>query len=102
MFAILGFLFLMIALYVWPTVRVPRLNASFEVIKENDTKETVLESMGNPRRIEGCGEYLGDNPTGCVREFVYAHPYAPLAPEYWVVYFNSNNRVLGKVHLVSP
>jgi hypothetical protein len=58
--------------------------------------------MGKPWKDESCGEYLGGNFSGCVEEFVYAHPYAPLVPEYWVVDFNSNHRVIDSQHLISP
>jgi len=58
--------------------------------------------MGDPWKDEKCGAYLGDKSPGCVDEFIYAHPYAPYAPEYWVIDFDSTGRVIGTVHLVSP
>jgi hypothetical protein len=58
--------------------------------------------MGAPWKDEKCGDYLGGQPAGCVVDFIYAHPYAPYAPQYWVIDFDSQQRVINKVHLVSP
>jgi hypothetical protein len=58
--------------------------------------------MGDPWKDEKCGAYLGGKPPGCVEEFIYENPYAPYAPEYWVIDFDSNSHVISNVHLVSP
>jgi|HubBroStandDraft_1064217.scaffolds.fasta_scaffold204140_2 hypothetical protein len=90
------------ALIIWPFVRVNKLEHSFSLVNDNDAKSLVLERMGPPWKDEGCGQYLGGQPTGCAEEFIYAHPFAPYVPEYWVVDFGSNHRVINHVHLVSP
>ena len=91
-----------LALIVWPIVRVNRLENSFSRVKDNDAKSLVLERMGTPWKDQGCGQYFGGQPPGCAEESIYAHPFAPYVPEYWVVDFNSSNRVINSVHLVSP
>jgi len=102
MFTILGCAALVISLVLWPVFRVRHLSAAFNVVKESDNKRIVLQRMGNPWKSEECGKYLGGYPAGCVEEFIYAHPYAPYVPEYWVIYFNSNNQVISNVHMISP
>lgn len=58
--------------------------------------------MGTPWKDENCGVYLGGKPAGCIEEFIYAHPYAPYAPEYWVIGFNASHQVTSYAHMVSP
>lgn len=99
---ILGLVLIVSALILWPVLRVRQLGQAFSEIKENDSRELVLKRMGNPWKNEECGKYLAGHPPGCVEEFVYAHPYAPYFPEYWVIYFNSSHRVINDAHLVSP
>jgi hypothetical protein len=78
------------------------LENAFGKVKENDTRDLVRKYMGAPWKDEGCGEYLGGQPAGCVEEYIYAHPYAPYVPEYWVISFNSNHQVINIVHMISP
>ncbi len=62
----------------------------------------VLRQMGKPWKDEACGEYLGGKSADCSEEFIYANPYAPYLPEYWIVYFNANQRVTGTYYTTSP
>ena len=101
-FANLGLVLIVSALILWPVLKVRQLGNAFSGVKENDPREFVLMRMGNPWKKEECGKYLGGYPAGCVEEFIYAHPYAPYFPEYWVIYFDSSHRVISVVHLVSP
>jgi hypothetical protein len=98
----LGLVLIFSALILWPVLRVRQLSKAFSGVKENDARELVLKRMGTPWKDEECGKYVGGYPAGCIEKFVYAHPYAPYAPEYWVIYFNSTHRVISDVHLVSP
>jgi len=100
--SIAGIGLLVVSAVLWQTVRVDRLNDHFAKVEVNDSKDSVLKLMGTPWKDERCGDYLGEQPTGCVVDFIYAHPYAPYAPEYWVIDFDSHQRVMNKVHLVSP
>jgi hypothetical protein len=102
MFAILGFLALVGTLVLWPVLRTRHLSAFFSGIKENDEREIVLQRMGSPWKREECGKYLGGYLPSCTEELIYAHPYAPYVPEYWVVDFNSSHRVISTAHLISP
>lgn len=101
-FTIPGLVLILSALILWPVLRVRQISNAFSGVKENDPRELVLMRMGNPWKDEECGKYLGGDRAGCTEEFVYAHPYAPYAPEYWVIYFNSSRRVISNVHFVSP
>lgn len=100
--AVLSFVLIVGALILWPVLRVRQLNNAFSAVKENDARELVLKQMGQPWKVEECGKYFGDSPPNCVEEFVYAHPYAPYVPQYWVIYFNSGHQVISDAHLDSP
>jgi hypothetical protein len=99
---VLGLFLTAASLIVWPILRVRQLSDHYNYVKENDSSDSVLKHMGNPWKDEECGVYLGSKPVGCVTDFIYAHPYAPYIPEYWVIRFDSNRRVINKVHLISP
>jgi hypothetical protein len=85
-----------------PYLRVRQLEHAFDKVRMNDPRGIVLQDMGKPWRDEECGKYIGGHQDGCVEEFIYAHPYAPYSPEYWVIDFDSSQQVINKVHLISP
>jgi hypothetical protein len=70
-------------------------------VRPGEAKADVLKQMGNPWKDEECG-FLGGSSKKCTEEFVYAHPYAPLLPEYWVISFDQNRRVIDHVYSTSP
>lgn len=97
-----GLSLLITTLILWPIYRVNRLQKQSAQIKQNASKEAVLKTMGVPWKDEPCGAYLGGISSGCVEEFIYAHPYAPYLPQYWVIQFNSNHNVITSYPLLSP
>jgi hypothetical protein len=102
-FLALGFVLLVGAAILWPIIRVRQLEEAFGEVKIGDTKDLVLKRMGTPWKDGGCVEYLAGRR--CAEEFIYAHPYAPFAYDYWHIGFDSNNRTILKVrkmHLASP
>ena len=100
--SVLGVIVIGIGLYLWPLLRVRQLNKSFGQITADDSRDLVLKKMGAPWKDGACGDLGGGAPVGCVEELVYAHPYAPLAPEYWIVDFKSDRHMIEHSHLVSP
>jgi len=87
---------------LWPILRVHILENSFSKLKINDSRDAVVRMMGHPWKQEDCGKWLGGTGAGCTEEFVYAHPYAPYIPEYWIISFNSDHKVINVYHAVSP
>ncbi|HKN21387.1 MAG TPA: hypothetical protein VJX73_08220 [Terracidiphilus sp.] len=102
MLIILGIVLVVFAPFLLRTLRVHQLENSFSKVKENDARDLVLRRMGAPWKDEDCGVYLGGSPPGCVEEFIYADPFAPYFPGYWVVSFNSSHKVIQLVHPLSP
>lgn len=90
----------------WAILRDRRLERGFEEIAAGATEREVLQKLGRPKRVEKCGEFFGPLPreelTNCSKEYLYASPFAPLLPEYFVFRFDMNNRVSGKSAYSSP
>lgn len=90
------------AFVIWPELRTKSLQRSFVAIRPGDTRQVVVQRMGSPWKDEGCGKFLGQQTADCVEELVYAHPYAPALPEYWLIQFGADRRVIEKYHTTSP
>ncbi|HTW81473.1 MAG TPA: hypothetical protein VME23_18150 [Terracidiphilus sp.] len=73
----------------------------FDSVHEGQSWDSVIALLGRPNYHEGsCLQDLSGS--GCVRELVYSYPFAPLIPEYYVVDFSANDRVIWTAHLNSP
>ena len=93
---------LVCALILSPILRVRFLESAFKKVRVNDSRGSVLETMGRPWRDDGCGDFLGGKSPGCAEEFVYANPVAPYVPEYWIVSFDTSGRVIDRYYTTSP
>jgi hypothetical protein len=85
----------------WGIVRLKVLSDRFERVQVGDSREQVMHLLGKPRSVQRCPENPG-RPPGCVEEYLYASPFAPLLPEYWSVLFDRNGHVVGKEYRPSP
>jgi hypothetical protein len=58
--------------------------------------------MGKPNYYAGkCGEiHVPDK--SCAVEYVYSHPFAPLVPQYYIVSFSQDDRVIEADEWNSP
>src|ERR1700730_5652509 len=90
----------------WAIYRDRQLSDGFDKVKTGASESEVSATLGKPKRVERCGEFFGpllkDLPVGCASEYVYASPFAPLLPTYYVVRFDASGRVLETVPLYSP
>ena len=95
-------LVVLLSVSIWPLLRTRWIERAVAQIRVGDDRQTVLQRAGAPWRDEACGTLFAGEPNGCLHELVYAHPYAPYVPEYWVVYLDSSQHVLSQSHLISP
>jgi hypothetical protein len=73
----------------------------FDSVHEGQSWDNVVTLLGKPNYHEGsCLQDLSGS--GCVKELVYSYPFAPLVPEYYVIDFSANDRVISTAHLNSP
>jgi hypothetical protein len=94
-------LILILFLIIWPSFRVHHLDSEFSKLSSGDTKAAVLKQMGSPWKNAECGYLVGSSPD-CTEELIYAHPYAPYLPEYWIIDFNRDQRVIRLFYTTSP
>jgi hypothetical protein len=90
----------------WAIHRDKRLEQGFDGLKRGDSESEVVQSLGVPKRVEHCGDFMGPlskaELEGCVREYLYASPFSPLVPQYYVVRFDAKDRVSSATPYSSP
>jgi hypothetical protein len=70
----------------------------FEGVSLQDSEQSVQRKMGTPDQVN-TGPHMWCKELGTVREFMYG---ASFPPEWRVVGFDGQGRVICKVHLQSP
>jgi hypothetical protein len=83
-------------------LRLRRLEKGFERVALGDTRVAVRKELGDPWKVVRCGEFIAGAVPACRQQYVYANPYAPILPEYWLVSFNAEGHVVGFVRVASP
>ena len=80
-------------------VRLQRLKAGFEKVEVGETKDQVIEQLGQPHEVSPCFHPREETELGkkCVDVFWY---YSFL--ERWGVSFDSDGRVIHTNYSVSP
>ncbi|AID57975.1 hypothetical protein Geob_3856 [Geotalea daltonii FRC-32] len=70
-----------------------------EAVRIGDTEASVIKKMGKPDGIQKRPEPLWCREANCDHEYLYGHS---IPPEWWVVGFSSDGRVISKSELNSP
>ena len=80
------------------------LSAAFERVSIGMSRAEAANVMGIFGWTEGCGSNPVFKPDldRCAEMDVYPSSFAPLNPEYWVIYFDGDQRVIGKFDFQSP
>lgn len=68
-------------------------------VRIGDTEASVIQKMGEPDKLQKRPEPLWCQESNCDHEFLYGHS---IPPEWWVVGFSSEGRVVSKTELNSP
>jgi hypothetical protein len=75
---------------------------NFDMIHERDSRSFVVIKLGLPNYHAGrCGVIENSLPS-CATEYVYSHPFAPLVPDYYIVAFSADDRVIAAERWSSP
>jgi len=83
--------------------RFSRVQHDFASIQKGESLSSVAGRFGKPNYYSGkCGRIDLSPDAGCTVEYVYSDPLAPLNPDYYVVEFSADARVLEAEHLPSP
>jgi hypothetical protein len=81
------------------------LAAGFATISDGMTQNAVKTTLGQPSGVLDCSPGIfapPGLPDSCVEIYVYASTWEPLNPEYHVVYFDREKRVISKYDFASP
>jgi hypothetical protein len=82
--------------------RYAKVEQRFESIQLGDSRVGVIQRIGNPNYYAGKCGVIHSPEKNCVLEYIYSHPLAPIVPDYYVVSFSSDDRVIEAVQLNSP
>lgn len=83
-------------------VRYSKAEHYFASVQIGDSRASVIARMGKPNyHAGGCGviHFPGKD---CAIEYVYSHPFAPFVPEYYIVSFSRDDRVIEADEWDSP
>jgi hypothetical protein len=95
-------LFVIGARVIFAFVNYARVERNFPLIRQGDPRDYVAAKLGKPNYYHGnCGVIHVPNKE-CALEYVYSHPFAPLIPEYLIVSFSKNGRVIEAESWDSP
>ena len=98
--------FILIALgivggFVWAYRHDQKLQQNAAMVSPGDPNEAVRELLGEPSSDGPCGT-LTVAPSACTNEYVYKYYYTVFQPQYEVVWFNAEGKVIGGQHVKHP
>lgn len=79
-----------------------RVERSFASVQIGESRASVIGKMGKPNYHAGKCGVIHCPEKGCMVEYVYSHPFAPLVPEYYIVSFSRDDRVIEADNWNSP
>ena len=98
--------FLLVALAIagafgWAYHHDEQLGSRVELISVGDPNEAVRELLGEPSSEGACGS-VSPAPSGCTNEYLYCYYFNLFQPQYEVVWFNAEGKVVGEQHVKRP
>ena len=91
---------------MWAGARVVRdrsMSKNFAAVSDGMTQDQVLHFMGRPWKTGDCrGKFAPYHLDECAETYVYASAWAPLNPEYPVIWFGRDKLAIGKFNFASP
>jgi hypothetical protein len=82
--------------------RYAKAERSFASVQIGDSRASVIGRMGKPNYHEGKCGVIHFPDKNCAVEYVYSHPFAPLVPEYHIISFSPDDRVIEADEWDSP
>ena len=83
-------------------VRFSKVEREFASVQIGQSRQEIVSRFGKPRYYSGRCGVIADPLKACSLEYVYGHPFAPLIPEYYIVSFSSDERVIHADRYSSP
>jgi hypothetical protein len=95
-------LFTSAARFSYSYLRFHAVGSRIHRIKIGETRQQVRKILGSPNYHDGpCKDEIRTPLKGCEWEYVYSYPLAPLIPDYYVVSFSRDDRVIESVSFTS-
>ena len=91
-FSLLTVLLLLASLTFGTLIRARQIEKAFASLRPGDSKAQVEHVMGSSRKTTACTT-IPKAEVGCATEMLYAHPLAPVVPEYWTVRMDATGHV---------
>jgi hypothetical protein len=80
-----------------------RYRSNFDLVHRGMSRDRVIALMEHPSKEGSCGDPIGGRPpTGCALEVRYANSFAPLDPEYYVIWYDQRRTVVDSAFIGSP
>ena len=97
----IGMALAIIAGFVWAYHHDQKLQQNAAMVNSGDPNEAVRELLGEPSSEGSCGT-VSPAPSSCNDEYVYKYYYTIFQPQYEVVWFNAEGKVIGAQHVRRP
>jgi len=91
----------LIGVLAWAYYHDAELNRRVKVVELGDPNEHVRDLLGEPWRQGSCGS-LSAAPSACRVEYVYRYYFRVFQPEFEVVWFDAEGKVIGSQHIRRP
>jgi hypothetical protein len=82
--------------------RFSRVERRFASVQNGESRASIVAKMGTPNYYAGKCGVIHVPDKRCALEYVYSHPFAPLIPEYYIVSFSTDDRVVEADQWRSP
>ena len=82
--------------------RFSKVEGRFASVQNGESRASVITKMGMPNYYAGKCGVIHFPDKSCAVEYVYSHPFAPIVPEYYIVSFSSDDRVIEADQWDSP
>lgn len=90
-----------VAGFVWAYHHDAELRKRVLEVEIGDPNETVRDLLGEPASEGSCGR-LTVAPSACTDEYIYKYYYSIFQPQYEVVWFDAEGKVIGEQHVQHP
>ena len=87
--------------FVWAYHHDMQLGKKIFEVEIGDPNEAVRNLLGEPSSEGSCGA-LTVAPKACADEYVYKYYYSIFQPQYEVVWFTAEGKVIGVQHVQTP
>ena len=100
--SVAGIVLLLAVRTVFAFVRYSQVERGFASVHVGESRAAVITTIGKPNYHAGKCGVIHFPDKGCSLEYVYSHPFAPIVPDYYIVSFSPDDRVIEADQWNSP